>query len=403
MPVKILKVVQSYYPFQERGGPVFKVRALARHLAQRGHKITVLTADLGLKKRSSDGLRPEKCPWGWRIDEDGVEAVYLPSLASYRAMTINSRLRKFCSDRLGQFDIVHFYGLYDVLGPAVGRRCRERGLPYVIEPMGMFRPIDRSFRLKRLWHHTLGKSFIGNASQLVATSELEQKDLLEGGIPREKIVLRYNGVEIERQKDYRRGTFREKWSISQSEPLILFVSRLIPRKAADMLIAAFAKACPGEGKLVIAGPEGEPGYLAYLKKCAEENRVSGRVVFTGPVYDADKTAMYVDSDTLVLASYYENFANVVAEAVACDTPVIVSDKCGIYSLIEGRAGLVVPVDKDALTTALKTLLGDKDLYERLRTGCRQVANELTWGTLSERMENYYSQVLARKNLIQSAK
>jgi len=48
--MRILKVVQSYFPFQERGGPVFKVRALATGLARRGHRVTVLTADLGLGK-----------------------------------------------------------------------------------------------------------------------------------------------------------------------------------------------------------------------------------------------------------------------------------------------------------------------------------------------------------------
>ena len=46
------------------------------------------------------------------------------------------------------------------------------------------------------------------------------------------------------------------------EPIILFLSRIIPRKGADILIEAFSQACPESGYLVIAGPEGEPGYLA---------------------------------------------------------------------------------------------------------------------------------------------
>ena len=54
--VRILKVVQSYYPFLEMGGPVVKVRALAHALAKRGHQITVLTADWGLYSRNGDGL-----------------------------------------------------------------------------------------------------------------------------------------------------------------------------------------------------------------------------------------------------------------------------------------------------------------------------------------------------------
>jgi len=56
--MRILKVVQSYFPFQDRGGPVFKVRALATGLAKRGHRVTVLTADLGFGRE--DGFRPKQ-------------------------------------------------------------------------------------------------------------------------------------------------------------------------------------------------------------------------------------------------------------------------------------------------------------------------------------------------------
>ena len=56
------------------------------------------------------------------------------------------------------------------------------------------------------------------------------------------------------------------------EPLILFLSRLIPRKGADILIESFAEACPQKGRLVIAGPEGESGYRAQLENCAKNSR-----------------------------------------------------------------------------------------------------------------------------------
>ncbi len=399
--MRVLKTVQSYYPFQDRGGPVFKVRALARSLAQRGHRVSVLTADLGLRSHTWDNLHIEHCPWGWRAEEDGVEAIYLPTLGHYRALTLNPGLMKFCGAALSRYDLVHFYGLYDLLGPAVSYFCRRHSVPYVIEPMGMYRPIDRSFRLKRLWHGTLGKSYVQHAARIIATSEMERQDLLEQGVADEKIVIRYNGVEIDRTgANTKRGAFRSKWAIPRNDPLILFLSRIIPRKGADLLIEAFAKVCPQGGTLVIAGPEGEAGYVSYLKKCAEENGVANRVVFTGPVYDAEKAAMYADSDIFVLASRYENFANVVAEAVACDIPVVVSNKCGIYSLIEGRAGIVVPVEIEPLVAALGQLLADKALYARFKVGCRQVAEELTWGTLSGQMENYYFEVVAGGHPVQ---
>lgn len=396
--MRILKVVQAYYPFQEKGGPVVKVRALARGLAKRGHEVTVLTADLGLRVLNGSKIKVERCEWGWRSGQDGVEVIYLPTLGHYRALTINSRVIRFCRASLRRFDLVHFYGLYDLLGPAVSYFCRRRGVPYVIEPMGMYRPIDRSFRLKLLWRRSIGSSFWRNAAEIIATSEMEQQELLADGVPPAKLVVRYNGIDSGTFTSLPcRGKFRAKWHIPPEEPVILFLSRLIPRKGADILIEAFARACPNSGQLVIAGPEGELGYRAYLEKCAKQSGVEARVLFTGAVYDEEKKALMVDSDLFVLPSRYENFANAAAEAMACGIPVIITDSCGIHSLVEDRAGLVIRRDTEALAGALGKLIHDEGLYTRLKEGCDLAADQLSWDRLTKQMEGYYAETLAASN------
>ena len=70
--MRVLGTVQSYFPFQERGGPVFKVRSLARGSGKRGHEVTVLTADLGFRT-TRHGPGRQRSPWGWRSRRDGVE------------------------------------------------------------------------------------------------------------------------------------------------------------------------------------------------------------------------------------------------------------------------------------------------------------------------------------------
>jgi len=394
----ILMAVQAYYPFREKGGPIVKVRALARTLTQRGHNVSVLTADLGLAGREDVDMRVERCSWGWRAEQDGVEAIYLPTVAHYRAMTLNPRVIGFCRSSLRAFDLVHFYGLYDLLGPAVSFFCRRHGIPYVIEPMGMNRPIERNIPLKRLWHRSVGGAFWQNAAKIVATSELEQHELIEDSVSPLKVVVRHNGVDLGSDRaEFHRGSFRMKHGISMNEPLILFLSRLIPRKGADILIHAFSKACPESGYLVIAGPEGEPDYLAFLKKCAVDSGAVGRVIFAGPLYENEKKAVLGDADLFVLPSRYENFANVVAEAIAYDVPVIISPLCGIRPLVEGRAGLVVNPDRDALASAIHRLIQDTSLYRQLKEGCKEVAAQLSWDRLTQQMEQYYVEALASKN------
>ncbi len=390
--------VQSYFPFQERGGPVVKVRALARGLSALGHKVTVVTADLGLEKYIQQGLKADRTTYGWRYQEDGIDAIYLPTLAHYRDITLNPNVIGFSRASLREFHLVHFFGLYDTIGPVLSGFCRRYDVPYVVEPMGMYRPIDRGFKLKRLWHRNLGGSYLKGASYLVATSEMEQQELVEDGVPAEKVVIRYNGVDRDAPATLPPpGTFRAKHGIAPGVPLILFISRLIPRKGAELLIEAFSQVCPAEGVLVIAGPEGDAAYVASLRKIASESGAAAQVIFTGPLYDADKFAALEDATVFALPSRYENFANVAAEAMVHSVPVIISDACGIRSLVEGRAGLVVPVAVAPLAEALRTLLTDRALYAKFQEGCRAATQEMSWSSLAAKMSGYYEQVLAARD------
>jgi glycosyltransferase involved in cell wall biosynthesis len=391
--MRLLKCIQFYFPFQDRGGPVFKVRELARNLCCRGHEVTVLTADLGLEENKFFGMSFDRCEWGWKTRIDGIETIYLSTFAKHRALTVNPGLWKYARTSVRKFDLVHFYGLYDLFGPVLSYFCRRYGVPYLVEPVGMYRPIDRSLLMKRFWHRGLGEHYLRNASYVVATSDMERQELIQGGIPENKAIIRYNGIDSATFAGTSvRGVFRAKWNITPDEPLVLFLSRLIPRKNADMLIAAFAKACPTKGRLVIAGPEGVPGHTALLKKIALECGIESRVIFTGPLYDADKVAAMTDADVFALPSSYENFANAPGEAIACGVPVIVSDRCGISELVAGRAGIVIPPESAPLVEALRALITDRALYGRLKLGCREVSDELDWKVLARQMESAYTQV-----------
>ncbi|MGB6523544.1 MAG: glycosyltransferase [Candidatus Acidiferrales bacterium] len=396
--MRILKVVQAYYPFQEKGGPVVKVRAIALGLARRGHVVTVLTADLGFAPSAAPSMKAEKSAWGWRAEEEGVDAIFLRSYGHYRAVTFNPGVWSFCRRSLGDYDIVHIYGLYDLLGPAVASAARRKNIPYVIEPMGMFLPIVRSFRLKELYHTLFGKKMLRGANRLIATSEQEREELVAGGIAPSRIVVRRNGILIPSSLPCR-GGFRERWNIPAGAKVVLYLGRIEPKKSPDLLLEAFAllrenTANATRSALVIAGPEQESSYSAHLRSLAASSGIGNRVIFTGPLYDDAKWAAYRDADVFVLPSQNENFGNSAAEAMVCGTPVIVTDRCGIAPMIGGKAGLVVPHDVDALAGALKTLLGNSDLAAQFRDGCREVVRGLSWDGPLSQMEQLYREAAA---------
>jgi glycosyltransferase involved in cell wall biosynthesis len=332
-------------------------------------------------------------PEGWRTDLDGVEVVYFKTRCHYRSLTVNPGVLGFCRGRLKEFDIVHMYGLYDTLGPAVGRYCRKFGVPYFVEPLGMTRPIDRGFLLKKLWWK-LFRHYLPDASEVVATSEMERAELLADDFAPDRVLLRYNGIDREEFQELPPpGAFRKKTGIGEDERFILFLGRLIPRKGADLLIEALPLIASDKTKLVLAGPEGETGYLACLRAKARAIGVHHRVLFTGPLYSEDKKAALADAWVFALPSRYENFGNAAAEAIACGTPAIVSDRCGIAPLINQRAGLVTSYDSGALARALRELSENAALYQRLKAGCRDVADEISWDRLIGGMQDSYQEAI----------
>ena len=389
--MRILKVTQAHYPFQNRGGPAIKVRSIARALVAQGQQVAVLTADLGFKPAEIGLVSAVRDGRGWRSELDGVVTRYLPTQCRYRNLTVNVGVMGFCRRRLRDFDLVHIYGLYDTLGPVVGSYCRQYGIPYLVEPLGMTRPIDRGFLLKRLWSQ-LSSGYLPGASRMIATSELEREELLSAGFPPSRVLVRYNGIDFE---EFRHlpppGTFRKQAGIVDDEPIVLFLGRIIPRKGADLLIEALPQ-LDARAKLVIAGPEAEPGYVTSLGEKARALGVERRVLFPGPLYGDDKLGALADASVFALPSRYENFGNAAAEAIACGTPAIVTDHCGIAPLLSQRAGLVTAYDPKAVARTLRDLLDNRSLYQRLKEGCRQVADEISWDRLVERMLHFYREV-----------
>ena len=393
--MRILNVTQSYAPFLEFGGPPVKVQALAEGLSRRGHQVTVLTADWGLETRMA-GETPgaERSPFGWRREANGVQAIYLPTWFRYRALSWNPAVKRYCRARLQNFDLAHIFGLYDFLGPAVSDVCRKRDIPYVLEPIGMFVPIVRNLRLKQIYHSLFGRRLFMGARAVIATSEQEASELADGGVPREKIFLRRNGVEPPAAWP-ERGAFRKVQGISPDAKVVLFLGRLSAKKSPDLLLQAFSSLPEGLGEkqllLVYVGPD-EAGMKASLERLAARLGAASRVRFPGPLFGEAKWAAYRDADVFVLPSQNENFGNTAAESAAAGTPVIVTDRCGIAPLFSDGGGVIVPHEAGRLTDALRKVLGDPDVHARLAAGCAEVTARLGWEEPVRAMEALYTKL-----------
>jgi glycosyltransferase involved in cell wall biosynthesis len=394
--MRILNVTQSYAPFFEFGGPPVKVRALAEGISRKGHQVTVLTADWGLERRLKDSpneAAAEPSPFGHRRKVNGVTAVYLANWLHYRAASWNPALGRYLHARLQEFDVVHIFGLYDLLGPRVAAECRKRKIPYLVEPIGMFVPIVRSFWQKRIYHRIWGREMLTGANAIIATAEQERDEMIGGGLAAEKILLRRNGVEAPDTLP-ERGVFRRALKISQEARLILFLGRLSQKKSPDLLLKAFAgmsgTIATGRSSVHLAyvGPD-ESGMKARLLEMAKDFAVSERVHFSPPLEGGAKWNAYRDADIFVLPSQNENFGNTAAEAVAVGTPVVVTEQCGIAPLLKDLAGLVVKHDEREVREGMSRILEDGELREKLKNGSAVALATLGWEEPIQQLEKIY--------------
>jgi glycosyltransferase involved in cell wall biosynthesis len=402
--MRILSVTETYAPFYEFGGPPVKVEALAEGLSERGHSVTVLSADWGFEKRLGNRageLAVKRSPFGWTLTANGVQSIYLPTWGRYRAVSWNPAVKRYCRARIGQFEIVHIFGLYDLLGPAVARACQRRNIPYVVEPIGMYLPIVRSIALKQMYHAIWGRKMLAGAAAVIATSEQEAEEVAgglgvrgPGGIAREKIVLRRNGVMAPRELPAQ-GKFRAKHGLPGEALVVLFLGRLSEKKSPDLLLEAFAQ-LPRELngrelRLALAGPD-ESGMQARLERMASERGVEKRVTFAGAVLGEEKWSAYRDADVFVLPSQNENFGNTALEAAAAGAPVVLTENCGVAAWLGGNAGMVVRHQASEVARAIREILSDRALGERLAESGKSAASRLGWEEPVKQMELLYQKL-----------
>jgi glycosyltransferase involved in cell wall biosynthesis len=381
--MRVLMVSYAYPPFLQMGGPPRKVAALARELARRGHRVEVLTVNHELRRGT------------FREDRDGASAHYLRSIARYRnTVTLNPGLFGEAHRHVKNADVVHVFGVYDLLGPVVARAAHRAGVPYVLEPLGMYRPIVRSLRKKRLYHALLGRRLASNAARVIATSELERNDLVFEGVSPGHIEVRPNGLDLEEFRELPpRGAFRSRQNTPLDVPLVLFLGRITPKKRPELVVDALAMQTDASAQAVFVGPD-EDGTRAKLEQRAADRGVGHRVVFPGPMYGREKLEVLADADVLVLPSENENFGNVTLEALACGLPVVLSDQCGIAPDVDGRAGYAVPPESAPLAEALGRVLSDRGMRERVARVGPAIAARYSWEKVGAQMEKIYHAVLA---------
>jgi glycosyltransferase involved in cell wall biosynthesis len=386
--MRILHVIGDLAP--ESGGPAKACVEMARALARRGHEVSVATTDFS---PSRGRAAPEIAP------EPGLTLHVFP-LSFPRRWLASWRMRGALPELIGAAEIVHIHSLYLFHSWAAGTLCRRMGAPYIIRPHGTLDPlIHRRHRWrKRVMELAFQDRLLRDAAAIHYTSA-EERRLAEPFVHGAPGVVIPLGLELE---DYAAlpppGAFRGRHPEIGERPILLFLGRLNFKKGLDVLIDAAARlAAEGiEAHLVLAGPDG--GMETAARRWVAEARLQSRATFTGMLTGRDKLAALRDAALFLLPSASENFGIAVVEAMACGTPVIVSDRVNIWrEIVEDGAGLAAPPEAEAFARAAIRLLRDEPARRAMgQAAAASVAKRYRWSVIAAELERAYERLAARR-------
>jgi glycosyltransferase involved in cell wall biosynthesis len=391
--LKILQVIPYFFISWAKGQPAVVAYPLSKKLAELGHSVNIYTTDAfaGIKKPEVDQVTEEKI--------SSKEGIRVHEFRSLRILATVFHINFFVSPtmflairkNLRTFDIIHMHEYRTFQNIIVSYYAKKKGIPYVIQAHGSLPLLIGNQKQKRLFDTLWGVRMLKGATKVIASTSTEVKQYLSMGVNREKIAVIPNAINVLDFDDLpKKGVFRIKYGINENEHIILFLARIHKIKGLDLLAKAFAQLSREVNniKLVIAGPD--YGYLGEFKRTIEALKVQDKVLFTGSLYARAKLEAFVDADVYVLPSIYETFPVTVLEACACGTAVIVTDRCGIADVIDGRAGYAVPFDKEQLKEAfIKMLSNEQRRKEFGEYGRKMVYSQFTWSKVAIQVENLY--------------
>jgi glycosyltransferase involved in cell wall biosynthesis len=282
-------------------------------------------------------------------------------------------------------DIVHLTGVYNF--PTFPTIWRSRSLrkPLIWSPRGALQRWEGSLRTGPkevwdfLWYHTANRADL----TMHLTSEYERRETL-ARFPKLRTTTIPNGVDVPANLN----------RIGRREELrLLFIGRLDPKKGIEALLKACSliDAQP-PWRLAIAG-WGSPDYVSELKKQIHDLGVDGRVEMMGEVLSDAKKRLFENSDVTLVPSYTENFAIVVAEALAHGVPVIASKGTPWSRLDPMKCGFWVDNDPGSLAEAIRTI-STMPLQEMGSRGREWMQKEFSWRSVAEQMVDLYKRCAA---------
>jgi glycosyltransferase involved in cell wall biosynthesis len=298
---------------------------------------------------------------------------------------------------LQDYDVVHTHTLFSPFMAAVHGICGWRRIPYVMTPHGMLDAwaLAQKAWKKQLYYTLVERACLRHAAKIHVLNASEAKQAIALGFSHTVTIpngIRASDVENLPSAEW----FLQEWPHLRHKTLILFLSRLHPKKGLDLLAPAFAQIHHQfpQTHLVIAGPD-QDGFQAIAEGYFDAAGCRAAVTFTGMLSGLLKYGAIAASSLYVLPSYSEGLSMSVLEAMGAGLPCVITTGCHFPEAAQQQAVIEIPPSVRALTDALMHLLIHPDqAWEMGDRARRFVLENYTWQQSAQTLVDVYGQIVS---------
>lgn len=305
---------------------------------------------------------------------------------------------RWIGKQVRQYDLVHIHALFSFTSVIAARAAYRAGVPYVVRPLGTLSPYglrERRALLKRWSLRWVESSLLRRASAVHVTSEQERIDVEALGFDARCVVIPLGFVPVLPTTGSQ--LMATQFPQLTGKRLVLFLSRLDPKKNAEALIDAFGLIAADfpDSELALAGA-GEPAYAAQLREFAARSPVSQRIHWVGHIQGETKSSLLAGASLFVLPSFSENFGIAAVEALSAGLPCVLADGVALAKAVESaRAGLVTGTDAQSIAVAIRKILSDDSLRNVMSANARTLAlREYSASAMATRLRALYNQIVS---------
>jgi glycosyltransferase involved in cell wall biosynthesis len=384
--MKVLHVIPSLSP--ALGGPTQVALKIVRAIRHQGIDAEIVTTNHDHKSHLDLTLNQ-------LIEYEGVPVWFLPVDYALKEYLFTSALATWLWQRISDYDLLDNHYLFSYVPTCAAAIARHQKIPYTVRTQGQLTPwaLRQSSVKKQLYTALIERRNLKHAAAIHCTTQQEEEDLRNFGIKTPAITLPL-GVQPATLIANAKSELRQLYQIPGDRLIVLFLSRLHPKKRPDLLIEAFQQVASqnSSSHLLIAG-SGEADYLAYLQQLTTQKQLRDHITFTGLITGHQKNILLQGADIFALPSYSENFGIAVAEAMAAGLPVIVTPGVQIAPEIFAAQGGIIVNDRAELIVALTQLLESPKMRSHLSQNAMKLAQDrYNWDSIASQLIAAYGAI-----------